>query len=193
MKKLITICAMAGLMFAMCAPLANANVTVEFSEVDLPSMTLLDGTTYFDAYGIAFEDTTYYAVDSRFPPAGVDNRGITTTSGPDNIATVVFTTPVTSVTVDWVTIRTEDIHITAYDFGGNILYAQSATGLVTDPAWGTFTFTGVGPIAKISFWDATGSVGVGRLEFTPIPAPGAILLGGIGVGIVGWLRRRRAL
>ena len=192
MTRFSTICVIVALIITLGAPVSKAGIIVEFSEVDLPTITLLDGTTHFDTYGLSFEDTTYYAVDSRFVGAGVDDRGITTSTGQDNVMTIAFINPVTSFSVDWLTVSSADIYATAYDSGGGVLASFSATGLSGPTDHGNFGYAG-SPVSKLSLHDGTGLIGVGRIEFQPIPAPGAILLGSMGIGLVGWLRRRRAL
>ena len=57
------------------------------------------------------------------------------------------------------------------------------------------SISGMGPVGYIYFNSIAdgGGADIDNLGFTPIPAPGAILLGSIGAGLVGWLRRRRTL
>ena len=53
----------------------------------------------------------------------------------------------------------------------------------------SWAFGSVGLIQSIEY----GLLEAPELTLTTIPAPGAILLGGLGVSIVGWMRRRRTL
>lgn len=59
---------------------------------------------------------------------------------------------------------------------------------ITIPVGATRLFFGLN-----NGYEWTNNVGSVDVTISPIPAPGAILLGSLGVGLVGWLRRRKTL
>jgi len=92
----------------------------------------------------------------------------------------------------------------AYD-AGDVLVASAFSNSLDKNEWQTVSVSGTwdgvsgttisyilafGHQSSSVSWD---TIGIDNLQWEPIPAPGAILLGSLGVGLVGWLRRRQAL
>jgi len=112
-----------------------------------------------------------------------------------------FAVLATEVRLDFIgnSIYNSDVgELWAYDSGGSVV-DHTATGVLWKNDVETLTVSDAGGIAYIIAYglyhnaDYSDTLGLDNMQWEPIPAPGAILLGSIGIGIVGWLRRRRTL
>jgi len=193
MKKLLMICAI----IIGVVGLASAAPTILITFDEFPLDTVI--SNQYAGLGVLFlpGDET-----GRLPQISEDGAMLTTpvlrpTGEPDYYTYqgdfwMQFTTPVLEVQFDsgyWDEIGTGVINVYDPAMTPLVSLSNTTTGVnVTN-------LTGIGPIGKIYFNSIGDGAGadLDNLGFRPIPAPGAILLGSIGAGLVGWLRRRRTL
>ena len=208
MKKLITICAIAVLMLAV-SPAAMALVTVDPDAfaVGTDISNAFSGVT-LSSIGPGFDndfDPRIFSIDPlAWPgPFNASTGSLVFGTNDDWIPNVFsgtgdghlridFSVSALSVSLDAIGNNDHDYaRLDAYD-ASNTLIDSYSTGNLPTSIFETMTVSG-----NISYVVARGvsgdTVGFDNLNFQPIPAPGAILLGSIGVGLVGWLRRRRTL
>jgi hypothetical protein len=187
-KKLLIIFAMV----LFLAGSANANLTIY---TDRPSWETAVNNIYWEEQ---FDDDTLdphiASMTSDWGSASVSGGVWNDRIGPSMSTTISFTETMTSFGGNWdLTPGGAGTGIKVYMDGTTLAgeiansYAGGFWGFVSDTPF-TSIVLGQGSSGSFPFLE---TYTLDNMVF--VPAPGAILLGSIGVGLVGWLRRRRTL
>jgi hypothetical protein len=209
MKKLVTICAGAALVFVFTQA-STAVVTVEpdtfpvgtnisnaFPGVTLssvgagfdgdydPLIFSVDPTSWPEPYNASAGRLVFGTNDPTFPHLFGGYGGAQLRIDFSPYANLVYLDAIGNDNSDFAKLQ-------AFDPSNNLI-DDYFTGQLTTSNFETMMVLGSSISHVIASGVSGNSVGFDNLRYEPIPAPGAILLGGIGVGLVSWLRRRRTL